>query len=401
MHRAGWWRLFVTLMAAGELVMGAGGDDVYALRGGRIYTISHGVIEDGVVLIGGGKILDAGLSVKVPEGARVIDARGAVVTPGLIDARTSFGIGPDDSWERMDPVVPQVRIVDSFSLPGDHDWIKEGVTAVYVSPGPQNVIGGMGAVVKLAGRPDAIVVSNTAGMSLSLGEVPKASFRERAPRTRMGAAALIREAFSRARQRLEDAGAPPGADPGFAALGRVLRREVSARVQANTPDDIATALRLGEEFGFRVVIDIGVGAHLVADRLARAGVSVVVGPNMIAAGRGGRYEFSAHTEENAARLHEAGVKIAICTDRAEGAPVAMEAAISRAHGLPEAEALRAITMSAAEILGVADRMGSIDKGKDADLVVWTDHPLRTWSRVEKVFIDGRLAFDRSAAKRKA
>jgi imidazolonepropionase-like amidohydrolase len=122
----------------------------------------------------------------------------------------------------------------------------------------------------------------------------------------------------------------------------------------------------------------------------------VVGPNIIGAGGGGRFEFALHTEENAARLHRAGVQIALSTDGSSGRSVVMEAAVARAHGLPEAEALRAVTLNAAAILGVADRLGSVEKGKDADLVIWTAHPLGTWAKAERVVVDGRVVFDRTA-----
>jgi imidazolonepropionase-like amidohydrolase len=265
------------------------------------------------------------------------------------------------------------------------------VTASYLTPGPENVLGGMGAVVKLAGRPGDYLVSDAAGMSASLGEIPKQSFGQQAPRTRMGVVFLIRDALVRAQ---EYAPASAGRDLGREALVRVLRREVPLRVQANTPDDILSAVRLAEEFDVRVVIDVGVGAHRVAGKLAAARVPVVVGPNMIGAGGGGRYEFAEHTEENAARLHRAGVKIALGTDDDGGRSVVLEAAVSRAHGLPEAEALKAVTLSAAEILGVEARLGSLEKGKDADLVVWKGHPLGTWGRSGRVFVGGRQVFQR-------
>ena len=372
-------------------------DQVTAIRGARIYTVSGPIIDEGVVLIRNGKIEDVGRTVAIPPGATVIEAKGQIVTPGLIDARTSFGVNPLDAWETSGAVVPQVRIIESFVLPPNSDWLREGVTAVYVTPGPQSVLGGMGAVVKLAGRTSDVVVSDAAGMSASLGEVPKQSFEQAAPRTRMGEVGLIRDALVRAQDyaRRGQAGGAAPRDVGLEALGRVLRREVPLRVQANTPDDIMNAVRIGREFNVRVVIDVGVGAHVVAADLAKAGVPVVVGPNMIGAGFGGRFEFAQHTEENAARLRRAGVQIALSTDDDGGRSVVMEAAIAKAHGLPEDQALQAVTLGAAEILGVAARMGSIDRGKDADLVIWDRHPLNTWAKAQKVIVDGRVVFDRS------
>jgi hypothetical protein len=147
-----------------------------AIRGGQVHTVSGAVIENGVVLFQDGKIVDVGPTLPVPSGAEVIEAAGRIVTPGIIDARTMFGIDPSDRWEPSGPLMPQLRIVESFTLPRNSEWLREGVTAVYLTPGPQNVIGGLGAVVKLAGRPGGILISDAAGMSASLGEVPKQSF---------------------------------------------------------------------------------------------------------------------------------------------------------------------------------------------------------------------------------
>jgi len=383
---------FMTLVVAIATPRADAQEQITALRGGEIHTIASGVIADGIVVFQGGRILEVGgPAVTIPSGAEVIEAKGLIVTPGMIDARSRLGINFLDAWETSTALVPQLRILEAFALPENHDWLREGVTAVYLTPGPENALGGMGAVVKLAGRPGDYLVSDSAGMSASLGEVPKQSFGQQAPRTRMGTVSLIRDALIRAQ---EYAHGHSARDLGLEALGRVLRREVPLRLQANTPDDIMNAVRLAKEFDVRPVIDVGVGAHRVAEKLSAEKVPVVVGPNMIGAGGGGRYEFAEHTEENPARLQRAGVKIALSTDDDGGRSVVLEAAISRAHGLPEAEALRAITLNAAEILGVDSRLGSIEKGKDADLVVWKGHPLSTWGRTEKVFINGRPVYRR-------
>jgi imidazolonepropionase-like amidohydrolase len=370
------------------------------IRGAQIHTIASGVIDNGTVLVEGGKVAAVGKNIDLPSNAQIIDARGLIVTPGIIDARSYLGLGFNDMWESSTPVVPQLHIIESFQgiSPG-HDWLKAGVTAVYITPGPQNVIGGFGAVVKMAGRPSTAIVSEEAGMSASMGEVPKQSFEDEAPQTRMGTLSLIRESLLDAQEYINIR--PAKRDLAMEALGKVIRKQIPLRVQVNTPDDIANVLRLKKELDIDLVIDCGVGAHVVAHKLAAAGVPVVVGPNMIGAGGGGRFEFFAHTEENAARLHKAGVRIALSTDDAGGRSVVLEAAVSRAHGLPEAEALRAVTLNAAEILGVSDRLGSIEKGKDADLVVWDKHPLSTWGRTVIVMIDGKVVFERDKDLKKS
>lgn len=369
-----------------------------AIRGGQIHTISSGVIDDGVVLVHDGKIADVGRNVSIPPDAEIIDAKGLIVTPGIIDARCYLGIGFSDMWETSRAVVPQVHIIESYSPPpANHDWVKAGVTSIYITPGPQNVIGGFGAVVKLTGPSSDYIVSEEAGMSASIGEVPKQSFGEDAPRTRMGTMSMLREALIAAREYMD--AKLTHRDLGMEALGKVLRREIPLRVQANRPDDIANVLKLKEELDIDLVIDVGHGAHVVAEKLAAADVPVVVGPNMIGAGGGGRFEFYAHTEENAGRLYRAGVRIALSTDDSGGSSVVLQTAISRAHGLPQAEALKAITLSAAEILGVAGRLGSIEKGKDADIVIWKNHPLSTWGRTELVIINGKVIFERAETRK--
>jgi imidazolonepropionase-like amidohydrolase len=400
MRGTGHWTAIVLSWVLSSALPSAAQDQVTAIRGARIYTISGGVIDAGVVLFQNGRILDVGPGLPIPPGARIIEANGRIVTPGLIDARCSLGVSSTDAWETSGALVPQVRILDSFAMPRDPDWLREGVTAVYVSPGPENVIGGIGAVVKLAGSLREAVVREAAGVSASLGEVPKRSFGDRAPRTRMGAVFLLRDALLRAQDYDQRTAArdPAGRDLGLEALARVIRRELPLRVQANTPDDIMNAVRVGKEFNLRLVIDVGAGAHLVAAELAAAGVPVVVGPSIVGAGDGGRYEFAAHTEENAARLRRAGVHIALSTDDDGGRSVVMEAAVAKAHGLPEDEALKAITLSAAEILGVADRLGSIERGKDADLVIWDRHPLNTWAKAQQVIVGGRVVFERAEAR---
>lgn len=178
------------------------------------------------------------------------------------------------------------------------------------------------------------------------------------------------------------------------ALGKVLRREVPLRTVANMPDDIMSALRIAKEFDLKVVIDLGAGAHKVVEALAKSKVPVVVGPSIMGLGSGGPLEMYAHTPENAGLLHKAGVKIALSTDMGFGRSVLLEGLIAKSHGLPEDAALRAITLDAAEILGVSDRLGSIEAGKDADIVIWKNHPLNTWGESRIVIVNGTVVFER-------
>jgi imidazolonepropionase-like amidohydrolase len=155
-----------------------------------------------------------------------------------------------------------------------------------------------------------------------------------------------------------------------------------------------TALRVAKEFNLRVVIDSGAGAHRIAHILAEAQVPVVVGPSIMSLGSGGPLEMFAHTPENAGRLHRAGVKVALSTSTRWGRSVLLEGVVAKSHGLPEDAALKAVTLNAAEILGVADRLGSIEAGKDADIVIWKGHPLNTWGETRIVIVGGKIVYRR-------
>jgi imidazolonepropionase-like amidohydrolase len=365
-----------------------------AIRGGEVHTVSDGVIPGGVVLVRNGKIAAVGRGVEIPGDAEVVDASGWIVTPGLIDSRSSYGLSSNDTAE--EPLMsPARRVLDGFAPPADSPWLKEGVTAAYIAPSPRQLVGGMGAVVKLAGEGHAAIVSEAAGMEVSFAETALGAFR--APTTRQGLIARLRQELIRTGEYLDRREMNPSStplDPAWEALARVIRRELPLRVYANTPDDILTAARLGREFELKVVIDSAAGAHRVAHTLSSGGWPVVIGPSILGLGGGGPFELFAHTPENAARCHRAGVSIALSTESTRGRSVVLEAVVAKSHGLPEGAALRAVTLAAAEILGVADRLGSLQAGKDADLVLWKGRPLSTWGEARRVIVDGHTVFER-------
>jgi len=366
---------------------------VLAIKGGEIHTVSGGVLKKGTVLIENGKILSVGKNISIPPGAKVINAEGLIVTPGIIDARSSLGLARSRARENY--INPSLRIIDFFTPVKDSTWLKCGVTAIYITPHAQNLLGGFGAVVKLVGNKEEAVVSEAAGMSVSIGE--SALRGSSIPTTRQGRVGRLRLEFVRAIEYMElrkKGGNAEDANPDLEAILRVIRREVPLRVLANTPDDVMTALRVAKEFNLRVVIDSGAGAHRVAHLLAEAQLPVVVGPSIMSLGSGGPLEMFAHTPENAGRLHEAGVKVALSTNSRWGRSVLLEGVVAKSHGLPEDVALRAVTLKAAEILGVADRLGSIEAGKDADIVIWKGHPLSTWGETKTVIVDGNIVYER-------
>jgi imidazolonepropionase-like amidohydrolase len=382
------------------------GDDL-AIVGGTVLPIEGEPIAAGVVLVRAGRIEAVGADVGIPAGVPVVDASGRWVTPGLIDAHTHMGTleegegwAGDDHDEATVPVTAQLRALDAINHAdqGFRDAIGGGVLTVGVNPGSCNPIAGETVALRCAGPSvDQMVLRSPAGMKSALGENPKRYHGDagRLPATRMGIAAVIRQALAEAAEYAERRAADPGHGPtidlGKEALGRVLRREIPWRQHCHRADDILTAVRLSEEFGYDLVVDHGTEAHLVAEVLADRGIPVLLGPLIV--GRG-KVELRNRAFRNARLLAEAGIELSLVTDH----PVipanllVVQAAYAVREGLDRDVALRAITINPARVLGVADRLGSLVAGKDADLCVWSGDPLDPMQRVEQAFIQGREVF---------
>lgn len=353
---------------------------------------------DGFLQMEGGRIAALGdMAHCPPPGPGDVDARGALLLPGLVDAHCHLGLFPDgtgyaqaDCAETGRPAMPQLRALDGINPldPTFREALAAGITTAFISPGSAVPIGGQIAAVKTAGRwIDQMAVKAPAAIKLALGENPKSSGGF--PATRMGTAALIREALTRARDYGEAlaAGKRPDWDPALEALAPAAMGQLPVHIHAHRADDIATAVRIAEEFRLRCVLLHGTEGYLVADLLAEKGIPVVVGPVITDRSKP---ELAHMLPENAARLAGAGVKLAICTDHPElPAPyLAMSAALCMRHGLAEDAALRAITLGAAEIGGIAHRTGSLTPGKDGDVTLWSGSPLNLQSRVLGVWVDG-------------
>jgi len=380
-----------------------------AIVGGRVVPIKGDPVDDGTVLVADGKITAVGAGLPVPDGVPVISAHGSWVLPGFIEAHGHVGVYEEaegwagsDSNELTEPVTAHVRALDAIN-PADlgfRDAVSGGVLAVNVNPGSGNPIGGQAAALKCWGRTvDEMLLKAPAGMKSALGENPKRVYGERkqTPATRLGTAAVIRGALVEAANYLakleaeqrkpEDERKPIDRDLKLEALGRVLRKEIPWRQHCHRADDIATALRLAEEFGYQLVIDHGTEAHLLADILAAKDIPVIIGPLFTSRSK---VELRNRSLDNPGKLAAAGVTIAITTDHPV-VPInflAHQAALSVKHGLDRDTALRALTINPAQIIGIDDRLGSIEPGKDADLVVWSGDPLDVLSRVEHALIDG-------------
>jgi len=383
--------------------------DTVAIVGGRVVPISGAPLDSGTVLVTGGKITAVGSDLHIPDDATVIDAAGRWVLPGFIEAHGHVGVHEEgegwagsDSNELTEPVTAQVRALDAIN-PADlgfRDAVSGGVLAVNVNPGSGNPIGGQTAALKCWGRTvDEMLLKAPAGMKSALGENPKRVYGERkeSPSTRLGTAAVIRGALVDAANYLAKLDAeqrkPEGErkhidrDLKLEALGRVLRREIPWRQHCHRADDIATALRLAEEFGYRLVIDHGTEAHLLAGILAAKDIPVIIGPLFTSRSK---VELRNRSLDNPGKLASAGVTIAITTDHPV-VPInflAHQAALSVKHGLDRDTALRALTINPARIVGIDDRLGSIEPGKDADLVIWSGDPLDVLSRVTLALMNG-------------
>jgi imidazolonepropionase-like amidohydrolase len=381
-----------------------------AIAGGRVVPIEGDPVEGGTVLLRDGKIAAVeGPGFAVPDGVDVVDATGKWVLPGFIDAHAHAGVSEEaegwagqDTNERTSPVTAQVRALDAIN-PADlgfRDAIMGGVLAVNVNPGSANPIGGQTAAIKCWGRTvDEMVLREPAGMKSALGENPKRVYGERkeTPSTRLGTAAVIRGAFVDAQNyqakldaalRNPSPDRPVERDLKLEALGRVLRREIPWRQHCHRADDIATAMRMAREFGYDLVIDHGTEAYLLADQIAAASIPVIIGPLFTSRSK---VELRNRSLANPGRLAAAGVTIAITTDHPV-VPIHFlihQATLAVKEGLDPVTALRAVTINPARIIGCADRIGSLEAGKDADVVIWSGDPLDVMSRAERAYVNGR------------
>lgn len=390
---------------------------VTAVRNGRVVPVAGPAIERGTVLIADGRITAVGASLAVPKDATVIDAQGGWVLPGLVDAHTSIGLaedrrgGPPD--ELSDASTPQLLVIDGFNPfdRGVRRLVMAGITTALVTPGRANVIGGQAAVVRLAaGSFETATLRSPAGLKLSLGEGPKKAFGEksRLPGTRMGAAFIVRKALldaaEYARKRREfEAGAgktpAPATDLALEPLARLLDGRLTAYIETYRADDIVTALRLVDEFKLQaVLIGCTEGARVAAE-IAKRKIPVIVGPMGVGPKRVETEEVGL---ENAARLAQAGVVVAIDSEDEMGIGAAEElplaAALAVRGGLAPDAALRGITLTAAQLLGVGDRVGSLEPGKDADITIFTGDPLHYTSRVRTVIAAGKVVHSGGAGR---
>ena len=375
---------------------------------GNIHTMEAKSYENGYVHIKGKKIEEVGEMADCPlaeAGERILDVKGAWVMPGIIEAHCHIGIIEeklgvmgDDCNEETNPVTPQLRAIDAVNPmdPAFHDAIEAGITSVMVGPGSANVVGGQFVFMKTHGRcMDDMVVKHPAAMKVAFGENPKTAYgdKDMYPSTRMATAALLRQALFEAKQYLTDkvSGKLAREDFKMEPWIPVLNREIPLKAHAHRADDILTAIRIAKEFGVDITIDHCTEGHLIADKIKVSGFPAIVGPDLTARSKPEVQYMNFKTNKV---LCNAGVITAITTDH----PVSLIqylplcAGLAVKYGMPMEEALRAITINAARICRVDERVGSLKKGKDADVAIFSGNPLEVMTRTLWTIIDGEIVY---------
>ncbi|ACV07899.1 amidohydrolase [Jonesia denitrificans] len=381
-----------------------------AIIHGKVVPITGPDIDNGTVLISDGKIVAVGTDITIPDNTTIIDARGQWVLPGLVEAHGHIGIqeeanGPagNDTNEMTRPTTPGVRAIDAVNIEdeGFRDALAGGVTAAVIKPGSGNVIGGLSVALKTwGGRTiDEQVIAPEVSVKSALGENPKRVYggKDKMPSTRLGVAFVLREAFVKAQnyRAKRDAAAmkdePFDRDLDLEVLVRVLEGELVWDQHTHRHDDIVTAIRLAEEFGYRLVVNHGTEGGKIADVLAEKDIPVIFGPIITSRSK---VELRDRSVRQFADMAAAGVRLAITTDHPV-VPINLlitQGSMAVREGAPRQTVLEAMTINPARFLGLDDRIGSLEPGKDADVVVWSGDPLDVHQRVEHVVIDGDLVY---------
>ncbi len=383
-----------------------------AIIHGKIKTMEAQEQEDGFVLIENGRIVAVGDMETCDPGIlqdkkriQVIDAKGNLVMPGLIEAHCHMGITEekkgmegDDCNENVDPITPYLRAIDAIN-PMDaafNDAIKAGITSAMIGPGSANVVGGQFAFVKTHGRCiDRMIVKAPAAMKVAFGENPKVNYSGQnvSPSTRMAIAAMLREELNKAKEYEKQKQKDPEMSPDFRyeCWLPVLRREIPLKAHAHRTDDILTAVRIAKEFGLRMTLDHCSEGHLILEELKEAGFPAIVGPDMASRNK---IEVKNMAFKTAGLMSGQGILTAVTTDH----PVSMIqflpicAGLAVKEGMLPEEGLRAITINAAKICGVDDRVGSLAVGKDGDVVIFDGNPMEVFTRTLCTIIEGKIVY---------
>lgn len=381
------------------------------IRNARIETIANGTIENGCILIADGKIKEVGQAVDLSNCERIIDGKGRVLTPGLIDAHTHLGLAESgigkegqDTNESTSPLTPFCSVRDGINMEDqafDH-FRKAGITSVGILPGSGNIIGGTGLALKCKGHiVDESVLKDPIGIKAALGENPKMLYgrQDKSPATRMGSAAILRQALLKAKEylaRADQSGAAsqgPEEDRQSIHLLPVIKGEIPLIIHCHRHDDIVTAIRIGKEFDIPYILEHVTDGHVVKDLIKKEQVHCAVGPTL-------NYPSKVENKDRDFRtpvlFDRAGIPFCLITDHPviDGRNLILTASIATQWGMSDESALRAITLSSAEHIGIDDRVGSLEPGKDADMVLWSGHPLEHSSFADLTMIDGEVIYER-------
>lgn len=380
------------------------------ITGGKILTMAGRVYENGTIGIQNGKIAE------IKEGSihnagcncqkNIINVDGAWVMPGLIEAHCHVGISEekkgmegDDCNENVNPITPYLRAIDAINTmdAGFSDAVRAGITSAMIGPGSSNVVGGQFVFLKLFGRCiDDLIVKAPAAMKVAFGENPKVNYSGmgKSPSTRMAIAGMLREELFHAREYLKKKKENRNFEPDFRMepWEAVFNGEIPLKAHVHRVDDIFTAVRIAKEFGLRMTLDHCSEGHLVAERLSQEGFPAIVGPDLSSRSK---IEVQNVAFKTVGILQKAGMLTAITTDHPvsliQSLPICAGMAVKA--GLPMEEGLKAITINPAKICGVADRVGSLEVGKDADIAVFNGNPMEVFTKTLYTIIDGQVVYE--------
>ena len=393
--------------------------------GGNIITMAGREIQSGILHVENGKITEIGsleeIVVQPKENEIVLQVNGALVMPGMIEAHCHMGITEekkgmegDDCNEGVNPLTPFLRAIDAIN-PMDatfREAVRVGITAAMIGPGSSNVVGGQFALLKTARkvksqarRVDDLVVKAPAAMKVAFGENPKVNYsgQGQSPSTRMAVAAMLRRELTESRDYLQRKEAATQKGEYFQedftkeCWIPVLKKEIPLKAHVHRVDDIFTAIRIAKEFDLNMTLDHCSEGHLIAEELAKEGFPAIVGPDLASRNK---IEVQNMSFKTAGILNKAGVMTAITTDHPvsliQSLPLCTGLAVKA--GLPMEEGFKSITIHAADICGVADRMGSLEVGKDADIAIFDGNPMEIFTRTLYTIIDGEIVYDASREK---
>ena len=378
---------FLVILSISFCLTSSGSEQqVLVIRAGKIWTLTNGVITDGIIIINNGKIQAVGEDTDVPEGAKVLDMSDKNVMPGMIDAHCHIGLSLDilsEMDETVTAIAADMQILDAFNPHADDvkKALRSGVTTVMLAPGYRNPVGGQPAVVKLdTSKANDWVLKRSAGVEFSL--MNQALMFDREPTSRAGLIELVKEELDEAKAYQE------GFNPRLTVLKSVVNANLPAYIWAHNVDEIVSAMSIVDEYNLNAVLVAAGQGDEVTDMIAERNLPVIYPPLLLSS--------KDKDLRRAGKIANSGVKLAFSSlaPKTDLCDLRTSAILAVKYGLDKETALKSLTINAAEILGVADRLGSISEGKDADLVIVNGDPLQLTSSIEMVLINGNIVYQR-------